>query len=366
MFDLLTEVKKMKTMMGLIKEDQDLESINKHAQNILNILKFSGLYSATIKKLIDKIIKFGETNIIDFDLIEKNLKNVMLKKGNRKKNVEDYFLRIFTSLEFREKGIYGIEPETEDFGIGMEDVSIVPKKIFNKELYGLQVELIKLQEWLAETGKTVLIVFEGRDSACKGSSIKKFTENINPKGFKVIQLGIPTPDDRADWWGRYRKQIEPGKINLFDRSWYNRGLVEPVAGYGTHEEYEDFMENVENFENSLVEKGDFLFKLWFSIDKETMAKRFKQRLSSPLKKWKYSPNDEKMLDLWDRFTEFKEKLFDRTSTVNHPWVILDSSDKRVSGLNSIRYVLQNIPYEGKNEEFLSKEYPEALTVLRPE
>ena len=202
MFDLLTEVKKMKTMMGLIKEDQDLESINKHAQNILNILKFSNLYSSTIKKLIDKIIKFGETNIIDFDLIEKNLKNVMLKKGNRKKNVEDYFLRIFTSLEFREKGIYGIEPETEDFGIGIEDVSIVPKKIFNKELYGLQVELIKLQEWLAETGKTVLIVFEGRDSAGKGSSIKKFTENINPKGFKVIQLGIPTPDDRADWWGR--------------------------------------------------------------------------------------------------------------------------------------------------------------------
>jgi len=338
MFDLLTEVKKMKTMMGLVKEDQDLESINKHAQNILNILKFSGLYSSTIKKLIDKIIKFGETNIIDFDLIEKNLKNVMLKKGNRKKNVEDYFLRIFTSLEFREKGIYGIEPETDDFNLGIEDVSIVPKKIFNKELYGLQVELIKLQEWLAKTGKTVLIVFEGRDSAGKGSSIKKFTENMNPKGFKIIQLGIPTPEDRADWWGRYRKQIEPGKINLFDRSWYNRGLVE----------------------------GDFLFKLWFSIDKETMAKRFKQRLSSPLKKWKYSPNDEKMLDLWDRFTEFKEKLFDKTSTVNHPWVILDSSDKRVSGLNSIRYVLQNIPYEGKNEEFLSKEYPEALTVLKPE
>ena len=223
-----------------------------------------------------------------------------------------------------------------------------------------------MQEWLAETGKTVLIVFEGRDSAGKGSSIKKFTENINPKGFKVIQLGIPTPEDRADWWGRYRKQIEPGKINLFDRSWYNRGLVEPVAGYGTPEEYEDFMENVENFENSLVENGDFLFKLWFSIDKETMAKRFKQRLSSPLKKWKYSPNDEKMLDLWDRFTEFKEKLFDKTSTVNHPWVILDSSDKRVSGLNAIRYVLQNIPYSGKNEEFLSKEYPEALTVLKPE
>ena len=159
--------------------------------------------------------------------------------------------------------------------------------------------------------------------------------------------------------------LSTGKINLFDRSWYNRGLVEPVAGYGTPEEYEDFMENVENFENSLVENGDFLFKLWFSIDKETMAKRFKQRLSSPLKKWKYSPNDEKMLDLWDRFTEFKEKLFDRTSTVNHPWVILDALDKKISGLNAIRYVLQNIPYDNKNNDLLDRNYPEALTVLKP-
>lgn len=366
MYSLLTEVKKMKEMMGLITEDQDSDSINKHAKNILNILKFSGLYSSTIKKLIDKIIKLSESNLIDFELVEKNLKNVLLKKGNRKKNVEDYFLRIFTSLEFREKGTYGVEVPSDIFDPSLEDVSIVPKKIYNKELYGLQVELIKLQNWLSETGKTVIIVFEGRDSAGKGSSIKKFIENMNPKGYKVIQLGIPTPEERKGWWDRYRKQIEPGKINLFDRSWYNRGLIEPVAGYGTPEEYEDFMENVEDFENSLVENGDFLFKLWFSIDKETMAKRFKQRLSSPLKSWKYSPNDEKMLDLWDRFSEFKEKLFDKTSTTNHPWVILDSSDKRVSGLNAIRYVLQNIPYKGKDEEFLNKEFPEAITVLKPE
>ena len=366
MIELISEVRKIKVMMGLIKEDQDINSINKHANNILNILKFSNLYSSNIKKLIDNIIRYGESNIVDFDLIERNLKNVMLKKGTRKKNVEDYFKRIYKSLESREKGIYGIEVPTDDFGPEIEDVSIIPKKIYNKELYGLQVELIKLQNWLAETGKTVIIAFEGRDSAGKGSTIKKFTENMNPKGFKIIQLGIPTPEDRADWWGRYRKQIEPGKINLFDRSWYNRGLIEPVAGYGTPEEYEDFMENVENFENSLVENGDYLFKLWFSIDKDTMSKRFKQRLSSPLKRWKYSPNDEKMLDLWDRFTEFKEKLFDKTSTVNHPWVILDSTDKRVSGLNAIRYVLQNIPYAEKNEKFLNKEFPEALTILKPE
>jgi polyphosphate kinase 2 (PPK2 family) len=126
------------------------------------------------------------------------------------------------------------------------------------------------------------------------------------------------------------------------------------------------MDGVEEFESSLVKDGDYLFKLWFSIDKETQAKRFEMRQNSKLKYWKYSPNDSKMQDLWDRFTEFKDKLFDKTSTLNHPWVVLDAIDKKVSGLNAIRYILQNIPYEGKNTELLDREYPEALTVLKPE
>ena len=242
---------------------------------------------------------------------------------------------------------------------------MIPKKVYKKELYELQVELLKLQEWLKKTGKTVIVVFEGRDSAGKGSTIKKFTENLNPRYYNVVALGVPTPEDRKDWWNRYRKQIRPGVINLFDRSWYNRGLVEPVMGYGTPEEYADFMENIEDFENDLVKDGDYLFKLWFSIDKDTQKRRFDIRQKSPLKYWKYSPNDAKMQDLWDRFTEFKEKLFDKTSTVNNPWVVIDSEDKRISGLNAIRYVLQNIPYEGKNTKVLDVEYPEVLAVLRP-
>jgi polyphosphate kinase 2 (PPK2 family) len=203
------------------------------------------------------------------------------------------------------------------------------------------------------------------DSAGKGSTIKKFTENLNPRYYNIIALGVPTPEDRKDWWNRYKKEIKPGMINLFDRSWYNRGLVEPVMGYGNPEEYEDFMQNVESFEMDLVKEGDYLFKLWFSIDKGTQKRRFDIRQQSPLKYWKYSPNDSKMQDLWDRFTEFKEKLFDKTSTVNHPWVIVDAEDKRVSGLNAIRYILQNIPYKGKDEKVLDKSYPEALAVLRP-
>ena len=365
MWELLSEVRKMKGMMGLIKEDDSEMPKDRYIKDITNILEFNGIYTGMVKKVFDEIIKLGDTQIIDFELLDKGLKRNLLKKGNKKKAIEDYFLRVYNSLKFRERGGYGVEPESEDFSFEPEEPSLIPKKVYKKELYYLQVELLKLEEWLKKTGKTVIIVFEGRDSAGKGSTIKKFTENMDPKGFKIIAMGIPTPDERKNWWDRYKNQIEPGKVNLFDRSWYNRGLVEPVMGYGTDEEYEDFMENVENFENSLVENGDYLFKLWFSIEKETQAKRFQMRQQSPLKYWKYSPNDARMQDLWDRFTEFKERLFDKTSTLNHPWVIIDSNDKRISGLNAIRYILKQIPYENRNEDILNKEYPEVLTVLRP-
>lgn len=338
----------------------------KHIQNIKNILSSNDMMGSNLEHLLNQIVSLSSEQIIDFDLLERGLSKVLLKKGNKRKNVTEYFEKVLKSLSVREKGIYGNEPESDDYEFEPEEPSILPKKIYKKELYWLQVELLKLQEWLKKTGKTVIVVFEGRDSAGKGSTILKFTENMNPRGYKVIALGIPTPDERKNWWKRYESQIEKGKINLFDRSWYNRGLVEPVMGYGSDQEYQEFMDGVENFENELVKDGDFLFKLWFSIDKETQAKRFEMRQKSPLKYWKYSPNDARMQDLWDRFTEFKEKLFDRTSTLNHPWVILDSIDKRVSGLNSIRYILQNIPYENKDENFLNKQYPEAMTILKPE
>ena len=365
MKEIINELKRIGEIMG-VTINEDSRTKEEHMQSITDNLVKNNLYNKTIEKTLDDIIKLGDEQLIDYSLLERGFDKILKMKGNTKKNVENFFKQVYKSLSKRQKAEYDIMPDMGDYSFEPEEPSIIPKKTYRKELFQLQVELNKLTEWLKKTNKTVIIVFEGRDSAGKGSTIKKFVENINPRSYNVIALGIPTPEERKNWWDRYRSKIEPGKINLFDRSWYNRGLVEPVAGYGTPEEYQDFMNNVADFEEGLTKDGDYLFKLWFSIDKETMAKRFKQRLSSPLKKWKYSPNDEKMLDLWDRFTEFKEKLFDRTSTVNHPWVILDSSDKRVSGLNSIRYILQNIPYQGKNEEFLSKEYPEALTVLRPE
>jgi polyphosphate kinase 2 len=364
---LLNEIERIKSVMGFLNEEQEMEgpSMNKNLRKTVEILQFLKIYGNKIERMLQDLSKFAEEQIIDFDLLERGLRKTLLKKGDKKKNVEEYLGKVVTSLRYRERKGYGTEPDSEDYEFEIEEPSIIPKKVYRKELYELQIELLKLQEWLKQTGKTVILVFEGRDSAGKGSTIKKFTENLDPKYYNVIALGIPTPDEKKDWWNRYRKQIKPGMINLFDRSWYNRGLIEPVMGYGSPEEYEDFMENVADFEQDLVKGGDFLFKLWFSIDKETQKRRFDIRQKSPLKYWKYSPNDSKMQDLWDRFTEFKEKLFDKTSTLNNPWVIIDSQDKRVSGLNSIRYILQSIPYEGKNTKVLDVEYPEVLAVLKP-
>jgi polyphosphate kinase 2 len=358
---ILNEADRIKQIMGV----DETPKMNVNLKNVVQTLEFLKLYNTSIEKMLIDLSNLAKEQIIDFNMLERGLRKILLKKGDKNKNVKEYFGKVINSLKYRDRSGYGVEPESEDYEFEVEEPSIVPKKVYRKELYYLQVELLKLQEWLRKTGKTVILVFEGRDSAGKGSSIKKFVENLNPRYYNVVALGIPTPEDRKNWWDRYKREIKPGMINLFDRSWYNRGLVEPVMGYGSPEEYEDFMENVENFENDLVKEGDYLFKLWFSIDKPTQARRFKMRQQSPLKYWKYSPNDSKMQDLWDRFTEFKEKLFDKTSTVNHPWVIIDAEDKRISGLNAIRYILKNIPYSNKNKEILDVEYPEVVTVLKP-
>jgi len=361
---VLNELNRIRQVMGLIKEEDKNTSINTNFDNIVQYLKFMRLYNQTIERMLSDISEYAKNQVIDFSTLERGVRR-LAKKSNKRKTVEDYFGKVLNSLKYRERSGYGTEPESEDYDFDFDEPSIIPKKIYRKELYELQIELLKLQEWLKITNKTVIIVFEGRDSAGKGSTIKKFTQNLDPRYYNVVALGVPTPEEKKNWWDRYKREIKKGVINLFDRSWYNRGLIEPVMGYSSLEEYEEFMDNVETFENNLINSGDYLFKLWFSIEKETQKRRFDIRQKSPLKYWKYSPNDSQMQDLWDRFTEFKEKLFDKTSTINNPWVIIDAEDKRVSGLNAIRYVLQNIPYEGKNESVVNKEYPEVVSVLTP-
>ena len=221
---------------------------------------------------------------------------------------------------------------------------------------------MKLQEHVKKTGKSVVIVFEGRDSAGKGSTIKKFIEYLQPQYYKVVALGIPTPEEKKNWFDRYEREIESGKIIFFDRSWYNRGIVEPVMGYSTMEEYSDFMENVGSFESSLLSKGYDVFKFWLSITQDTQRKRFDMRKNSPLKYWKFSPNDEASIDKWDDYTEYKEKALKQTAEVI-PWSVVDTNDKRAGALNSIRTVLNKVDYEGKDDKNLGMIYPEVVTTV---
>ena len=227
----------------------------------------------------------------------------------------------------------------------------------------MQVELLKLQEMVKNSGKPFLVVFEGRDSAGKGTMIRTLTQYLDPKYFKVVALGVPTPEERKNWFNRYESQMEPNKLIFFDRSWYNRGIVEPVMGYSSEDEYKDFMENVYPFERSLVSAGIPLFKFWFSITPETQEKRFNLRKSSPLKYWKFSPNDAKSLEKWDDYTEYKKKAILATKTAS-PWYIIDTNDKRAGILNALRVILNNTDYPGKNDEHIGMTYPEIVTTVK--
>ena len=300
------------------------------------------------------------------DLFLRNLDRKFLKGGDKEKNVRDYITKYIESLSNRE----GVDPN-DDFDVedeflygGVEpEKSKIGRKQFKKELLPLQVELLKLQEDVKKTGKAIAVVFEGRDSAGKGSTIKKMTEYLDPKYFNVIALGVPTEEDRKDWFGRYEKHIQPGKINFFDRSWYNRGIVEPVMGYSSQEEYLDFMENVNGFEQSLIDRGVELVKFWLSITPETQKKRFELRKASPLKYWKFSPNDEKSIDKWDDYTEYKNRVMKQTREAK-PWTVVDTNDKRAGILNAFRHLLKVVDYEGKEEENVGSVYPEVVTTIK--
>ena len=237
---------------------------------------------------------------------------------------------------------------------------------YEKELVQLQVELIKLQNWVFENKKRVMIIFEGRDAAGKGGAIKRFTQYLNPRKFRIAALPKPTEVEMGQFYfQRYFKHLpDPGEIVFFDRSWYNRAVVEPVFGFCTKEQYERFMLEVPEIEHSLVNDGIILIKFWFSITKETQEKRFKERLTNPLKRWKLSPVDKKAQEMWDKVTWYKEEMFSKTHTSYAPWIIVDSNDKKRARLESIRYVLSNIPYQNKKDKIDVNLHPDPEIVER--
>ena len=228
------------------------------------------------------------------------------------------------------------------------------RRCYEKELFHLQVELLKMQRWTQKTGQRIVIAFEGRDAAGKGGTIKRFQEHLNPRGARVVALPKPSDIERGQWYfQRYIAQFPTaGEIVFFDRSWYNRAGVEPVMGFCTTEEYRLFMAEVPGLERAWVESGIRLFKLWFDVGKEEQQRRLEARRTHPLKQWKLSPIDELATKKWDAYTRARDAMFLLTHKNEAPWTVIRSDDKRRARLAAIRTVLRQLDYPGKDERWV--------------
>ena len=232
------------------------------------------------------------------------------------------------------------------------------------EKYKLQVELLKFQYWSQDHNLRHVIIFEGRDAAGKGGTIKRFTEHLNPRAARVVALNKPSSTELGQWYfQRYIQHLPTfGEIVMFDRSWYNRSGVERVMGFCTDEEYEVFMRQAPEFERMLIESGIHLTKFWFSVTQQEQRTRFAIRQIDPVRRWKLSPMDLESLDKWEEYTEAKEQTFLRTDTDHAPWITIKSNDKKRARLNAMRYFLNQFDYEDKDESVVYE--PDSLIVRR--
>jgi len=221
-----------------------------------------------------------------------------------------------------------------------------------EEMEDLQEEMIKLQNWMIESDKRLLIIFEGRDAAGKGGTIKRFTESLMPRYHRVVALPKPTDAERGQWYfQRYINQLPSfDEIVLFDRSWYNRAVVEPVNGFCSEDQYNFFMKQVNDFEKMLTDDGIIIFKFWLDITKEEQAERFEERRTDPLKQWKIGPVDSKAQDLWDKYTHYRDLMLKATNSKHCPWIFVNADNKKKTRLETIRYILNALDYEGKDSE----------------
>jgi polyphosphate kinase 2 len=333
-----------------------------------NKIEYKKFDNINISQILSQLNSELGKDVVDQFNIDSFLRKISqildLKKRNTKRKVKEEFRDYYYSLDNRFEEGQPVESDEDKFDKIEGESSILTKRKYEEEKYDIQVELLKLQEWIVKSGERVAIVFEGRDSAGKGSTIKRFTEYLNPKYYRVVALGVPTDEERQNWFGRYEKYLpKPGEIVFFDRSWYNRAVVEPAMGYCTEEQYMDFMENVNSWEDKLYKSGVAVIKLWFSITREKQELRFQLRQTSPLKYWKFSPNDAKVIDKWDIITKYKNQMFNKTSTSRVPWIIINSNDKKIGRLNAMRYVLSVFDYDGKNED-VCKYFTEVVNVLK--
>lgn len=232
---------------------------------------------------------------------------------------------------------------SQDGGSG----SVIPRNVYFKELFRLQGELVKLQDWVVENKLKVAVLFEGRDSAGKGGAIKRITQRLNPRVCKVVALTAPSEREKTQWYfQRYVANLPAGgEIVLFDRSWYNRAGVEKVMGFCADDEYEEFLRTVPEFERMIIRSGIILIKYWFSISDDEQYNRFMMRIHDPLKQWKLSPMDLEARRLWEAYTKAKETMLERTSIPEAPWWVVAANDKKKARLNCITHLLDQIPYK---------------------
>ena len=220
--------------------------------------------------------------------------------------------------------------------------------LYRKEKRSLQIEFLKLQNWAIKEEKKIAVVFEGRDTAGKTDTINLLARHLIPDHFRYVHLGIPTPNESKKWFKRYEKHMpKKGEIVFFDRSWYTRATVEITMGYCSKRQYTHFMNKVVRWEKSYIEEDLILIKFYLSIEKRQQSKRIKQRQNDPLKLWKLSPNDLRMADKWEIFSFFKEQMFSNTSYEQSPWIVINANNKMVARLTALRYLLNEIDYEGK-------------------
>lgn len=272
-------------------------------------------------------------------------------------------------MQFLPEHLIGAKTRNDLIAIAKENKIPIAKTLkklkYEAELSMLQAEFVNLQKWIAQKKKRVALIFEGRDAAGKGGSIKRFKEHLNPRTSRVVALTKPTNVEQGQWYfRRYIKVLpNPGEIVFFDRSWYNRAVVEPVMGFCSKEQYDKFILQVPEFEHLLYEDNLKLFKFWFSITKEEQKKRFDDRLSNPLKQWKFSPVDMKGQELWDSYTHYKEQMFSKTHTNFSPWIVVKANDKKQARLESMRYVLSQFDYDGKEDSKVSL-IPDPNVIMR--
>ncbi|MGV3103613.1 polyphosphate kinase 2 [Rothia sp. 32237D007AR] len=277
------------------------------------------------------------------------VKAALTKETRRVSVVEDYSAEL-DEISSLTKKLSGGGEKSDAWKAGYPYDKKLSRKEYEKEKRALQIELLKLQLWVKETGQKVLVIFEGRDAAGKGGAIKRFMEHLNPRGARVVALEKPTDIEQTQWYfQRYIKHLPSGgEIVLMDRSWYNRAGVERVMGYCTSQQYYEFMREVPDLERMLVNSGIKLIKFWFSVTRAEQLARFNSRRTDPVRQWKLSPTDLASLDKWDDYTAAKEAMFFYTDTGDAPWTVVKSNDKKRARLEAMRHVLNQFDYPDKD------------------